>query len=80
MEIFYEALPEMIATLIGVVVGGVGALYIDSQRALSNKKKRAQIILHDIFGELEDNYHSLQTAMKAYDETSFGKSFDISNQ
>jgi len=38
MEIFYEALPEMIATLIGVVVGGVGALYIDSQRAVSNKK------------------------------------------
>jgi hypothetical protein len=78
MEIFYEALPEMIATLIGVVVGGVGALYIDSQRALSNKKKRAQIILHDIFGELEDNYHSLQTALKVYDETSYGKSFYIS--
>jgi len=78
MELFYEALPEMIATLIGVVVGGVGALYIDSRRELNNKKKRARIILHDIFGELEDNFFALQTAMKAYEETEYGKSFYIS--
>jgi hypothetical protein len=38
----------MIATLIRVIVGGIGVLYIDSQRAVSNKKKRAKIILHDI--------------------------------
>ncbi len=29
MELLYQALPEMIATLIGVVVGGLGALYIE---------------------------------------------------
>lgn len=78
MELFYDALPEMIATLIGVVVGGVGALYIDSRRELNNKKKRARIILHDINGELEDNYFALQDAMAAYKDTSHGKSFYIS--
>lgn len=78
MELLYEALPEMIATLIGVIVGGVGALYIDSRRELTNKKKRAEIILHDIYGELEDNFAALQSAKPAYENTSFGKSFYIS--
>ena len=60
MDLLYQALPEMIATLIGVVVGGVGALYIDSRRELSNKKKRAGIILYNIFGELKDNFLALE--------------------
>jgi len=68
----------MIATLIGVVVGGVGALYIDSRRELSNKKKRAEIILYNIFGELEDNFLTLEKAKPAYEETDYGKSFHIS--
>ena len=78
MDLLYQALPEMIATLIGVVVGGVGALYIDSRRELSNKKKRAGIILYNIFGELKDNFLALEKARPAYEETSFGKSFYIS--
>ncbi|MDC1528352.1 hypothetical protein N8600_04745 [Gammaproteobacteria bacterium] len=78
MDLLYQALPEMIATLIGLVVGGVGALYIDSRRKLSNKKKRAVIILYDIFGELEDNFLALEKAKPAYEETNYGKSFYIS--
>lgn len=78
MELIYDALPEMLATLIGVVVGGVGALYIDSKRELHNKHKRARIILHNILGELEDNYYALESAMPAYRDTRFGKSFYIS--
>ena len=78
MDLLYQALPETIATLIGVVVGGVGALYIDSRRELSNKKKRAGIILYNIFGELKDNFLALEKARPAYEETSFGKSFYIS--
>ncbi len=78
MDLLYQALPEMIATLIGVVVGGVGALYIDSRRELSNKKKRAEIILYNIFGELEDNFLALEKAKPAYEETDYGKSFYIS--
>ena len=59
MELSYQALPEMIATLIGVVVGGLGALYIERQRELSSTRKRARIILHNLYGELEDNFYAL---------------------
>lgn len=78
MELLYQAIPEMIATLIGVVVGGLGALYIDRIREQSNQRKRARIILHNIYGELEDNYHALLNARPAYEETRYGKSFYIS--
>ena len=77
MDIFYQALPEMIATLIGVVVGGVGALYINRKQEQSTKKKRAKIILYNIFGELEDNFIAMRKAKPAYEDTPFGKSFYI---
>ena len=77
MELFYQALPEMIATLIGVVVGGVGALYINRKQEQSTKKKRAQIILYNIFGELEDNFIAMEKTKPAYENTPFGKSFYI---
>ena len=77
MDIFYQALPEMIATLIGVVVGGVGALYINRKQEQSTKKKRAQIILYNIFGELEDNFIAMEKTKPAYENTPFGKSFYI---
>ena len=75
MDLLYQALPEMIATLIGVVVGGVGALYIDSRRELSNKKKRAEIILYNIFGELEDNFLALEKAKTCLRRNQFRKKF-----
>ena len=78
MEPFYQALPEMIATLIGVVVGGLGALYINRKQEQSAKKKRAKIILYNIFGEMEDNYIAKGKAKPAYEKTPFGKSFYIS--
>jgi len=68
----------MIATLIGVVVGGVGALYIDRQQEIHQKHRRAKIILHNIYGELEDNFFALENAKPAYENTHFGKSFYIS--
>jgi len=68
----------MIATLIGVVVGGLGALYIERKRERSTRRKRALIILHNIYGELEDNFHVLEDARPAYENTPFGKSFYIS--
>ena len=79
MELFYQALPEMIATLIGVVVGGLGALYIERKRELSGVRKRARIILHNLYGELEDNFYALENAKPAYEETPYGKSFYISS-
>ena len=78
MELLYQALPEMIATLIGVVVGGLVALYIVRQRELSSTRKRARIILHNLYGELEDNFYALENAKPAYENTPFGKSFYIS--
>lgn len=78
MELFYQALPEMIATLIGVIVGGLGALYIERQREKASTRKRARIILHNIYGELEDNFYALENARPAYQETPYGKSFYIS--
>lgn len=78
MELFYQALPEMIATLIGVVVGGLGALYIERKRELMGVRKRARIILHNLYGELEDNYYALENAKPAYEATPYGKSFYIS--
>lgn len=78
MELLYQALPEMIATLIGVVVGGLGALYIERQRELAGTRKRARIILHNLYGELEDNFLALENAKPAYENTPYGKSFYIS--
>lgn len=79
MELVYQAMPEMIATLIGVVVGGVGALYIDRRRDMLDKRKRARIVLHNLRGELEDNFRALEDAREAYAATHYGKSFYISS-
>lgn len=78
MELLYQALPEMIATLIGVITGGLGALYIERKRELASTRKRARIILHNLYGELEDNFYILEDARPAYEKTSYGKSFYIS--
>ena len=74
MELIYQALPEMIATLIGVAVGGLGALYLDERRSLLEKRKRSQVILHNLKSELEDNFHQLADAKTAYEDTPYGKS------
>ncbi|MDG2282528.1 MAG: hypothetical protein P8L45_05375 [Longimicrobiales bacterium] len=79
MELIYQALPEMIATLIGVAVGGVGALYLDERRSLLEKRKRSQVILRNLKSELEDNFHRLADAKAAYEDTPYGKSFYISS-
>ena len=78
MDLIYDAIPELIATLTGVFVGGLGAMYIERQRELASKRKRARIILHNIYGELEDNFYALEGAKPAYENTSYGKSFYIS--
>jgi len=79
MDMFFQAVPEMIATLIGVAVGGIGALYFDSRRELLGRRKRALIVLHNLSGELEDNVRVLRDARGAYEDTPFGKSFYISS-
>ena len=48
MMSFSEFLPEMIATIVGVALGGMGAIYSSRRQLKAIKKKRAEIFLKNL--------------------------------
>ncbi len=78
MSILVEALPELIATLVGVAVGGVGALFANRRAELFRKRKRAEIVLRNISQELLDGYNAMKAALPAFEQASGGVNFYIS--
>lgn len=78
MSLLLEALPELIATLIGVSVGGFGALCMGRINERRHKRRRARLLLLNIAQELMDNHGALKQAHPVYQQTPHGKSFHIS--
>ena len=77
MELIVDALPDLLATLVGVAIGGLGALFVNRRSELFQKRKRKQIVLRNISQELVDSYNAMQAALPVY-EAEQGVSFYIS--
>jgi hypothetical protein len=77
MDFLLDVLPEMIATIVGVAIGGMGALYNSRRQDNDRKRKRANILLQNLAGELSDNMQVLKLALSSFNETSYGRSFHL---
>ena len=70
-----EVLPEMIATIVGVALGGMGALYNSRRQVNDVKQKRAKIFLKNLESEIAENMQVVNLALNSYLYTDYGKSF-----
>lgn len=70
-----EVLPEMIATIVGVGLGGMGALYNSRRQVNEVKEKRAKIFLKNLESEIAENIQVVNLALHTYLYTDYGKSF-----
>ena len=70
-----EVLPEMIATIVGVGLGGMGALYNSRRQVNQVKEKRAKIFLKNLESEIAENIQVVNLALHSYLYTDYGKSF-----
>ena len=70
-----EVLPEMIATIVGVALGGMGALYNSRRQVNDVKQKRAKIFLKNLESEITENMQVVNLALNSYLYTDYGKSF-----
>ena len=77
-SLFWELLPELIATLVGVVVGTFVAIRIDRVAAHHKKLQRKQITLLNIKQELEQNYTTVSSVLDDYKNTPYGKGIYVS--
>jgi hypothetical protein len=76
---FSEILPEMIATIVGVGIGGMGALYNSRRRNSVFKLHRAKILLKNLEQELKANMVVIADAKIAYQNNHYGKSFYLNS-
>jgi len=74
-----EILPEMIATIVGVAIGGMGALYNNRRQSNAFKRNRAKILLKNIDTELKETFKTITDAKQVFEEARYGKSFYLSS-
>jgi hypothetical protein len=70
-----DFLPEMIATIIGVALGGMGALYNSRRQFNEIKRQRARIFLKNLESEIKENMQLVELALQNYLEVDHGRSF-----
>lgn len=78
MQVPDKFLFDVIATLIGVLVGTLVALGLDQYNQRRIMKKRARIVLHSLLHELHENVETLKSVESAFRSTPWGKSLYIS--
>lgn len=74
-QLFVEALPELIATLVGVAVGGVIAFTYEHLREKRFRNRQAFLILRSLAREMRENYAVMKEVLPHYERTPYGKSF-----
>lgn len=70
-----EFLPEMIATIVGVALGGMGAVYSSRRQVKEIKRKRAKIFLKNLESEIAENMQVIEVAYQTYTSSDHGRSF-----
>ena len=61
-----EFLPEMIATIVGVALGGMGAVYSSRRQVKEIKRKRAKIFLKNLESEIAENMQVIEVAHQKF--------------
>jgi hypothetical protein len=74
-EYFIEAIPELIATLVGVTLGGFFAFAAERHRERGRRNQMAETVLRSISQELRTNYDVTTGVLPHFQATPFGKSF-----
>lgn len=70
-----EFLPEMIATIVGVALGGMGAVYSSRRQVKEIKRKRAKIFLKNLESEIAENMQVIEVAYQTYTSSDHSRSF-----
>lgn len=70
-----EFLSEMIATIVGVALGGMGAVYSSRRQVKEIKRKRAKIFLKNLESEIAENMQVIEVAYQTYTSSDHGRSF-----
>jgi hypothetical protein len=76
-QILLDAIPELIATLVGVSMGFIVALAAERARERVRRNKQAVIILHSLSQELRRNYDVMTDILPQFKTTPFGRSFFV---
>jgi len=76
-QLLLDAIPELIATLVGVSLGFIVAFAAERARERGRRNKQAVIILHSLSQELRGNYDVMTQILPHFKSTPFGKSFFI---
>lgn len=74
-QLLVDALPELIATLVGVAVGGTLAFAAENFRQRLTRHRQAYILLRSLARELHGNHEVIERALPHFRNTPFGKSF-----
>jgi len=74
-EYFIEAIPELIATLVGVSLGGFAAFAAERHRERGRRSKLAVTVLRSISHELRTNFDVATRVLPHFQTTTFGKSY-----
>ena len=74
-EYLIEAIPELIATVVGVTLGGFFAFAAERHRERGRRNKLAVTVLRSISQELRTNYDVTTSVLPHFQSTPFGKSF-----
>ena len=69
-----EFLRELIATIAGVALGGMGAIYRSRRQINETKKKRTGIFLKNLESEIAENIQVIELAHVMYLSSDHGKS------
>lgn len=70
-----EAIPELIAPLVGVSLGGFVAFGVERQRERRRCNQLAVTVLRSISQELRSNYDVTTSVLPQFQNSAFGKSF-----
>ena len=75
ITLLLAALPELLATLVGVAVGGTIAFATENLRQRRDRHRQAYVILRSLARELNANHQTLVAVLPAFRTTHYGKSY-----
>ena len=70
-----QAIPELIATVVGVTLGGFFAFAAERHRERGRRNKLAVTVLRSVSQELRTNYDVTTSVLPHFQTTTFGKSY-----
>jgi len=78
MDFATTVFSDVVASLVGIFIGTLLALYIDRRNAHRRLRRRSKVVLRSLALELNEDYQTIKDAKAAYLKNPWGKSFYLS--